>query len=75
MLVQARCVINPDERVLPDELAHVFTGVRGIGFLRTSPQRSSTKFVRSMVVIFGSEELRATLPNMYAVYTQNPAAG
>src|SRR3712207_2671971 len=27
MLVQASCVINPDERVLPDELAHVFTGV------------------------------------------------
>jgi hypothetical protein len=29
MLVQARCVINPDERDLPDELAHVFSGVRG----------------------------------------------
>jgi hypothetical protein len=36
MLVQARCVINPDERDLPDELAHVFSGVRGRGILETS---------------------------------------
>jgi hypothetical protein len=36
MLVQARCIINPDERVLPDEVAHVFTGVRGIGILGSS---------------------------------------
>jgi hypothetical protein len=36
MLVEASCVINPDERVLPDELAHVFTGVRGRGILRSS---------------------------------------
>jgi hypothetical protein len=46
MLVQARCVINPDERDLPDELAHVFSGVRGRGILRTSPKRSSKKFVK-----------------------------
>jgi hypothetical protein len=38
MLVQARCVINPDERVLADELAHVFTAVRGRDFSEVRTQ-------------------------------------
>jgi len=46
MVVQARCVINPDEHVLPDELAHahVFTGVRGREIPRTSQDFDSAKF-------------------------------
>jgi hypothetical protein len=44
-------------------------------YSRTSANGDSPKFVHSMFVIFGSEELRGALPHMYATYTQNPAAG
>ena len=47
----------------------LFTGVHGRRILRTSPQRSSTKFVLSMFVTFGSEELRKALPRVYATYS------